>query len=181
MTEAPEEYRKRLSEYLGDNDPISIQRETPQKVEALIRGMSIQKLAARPTSGKWPVIEILAHLAEDELASAWRYRQMIEHDGTILNGFDQNFWALLGNYRKWKADEALELFRLLGEANLRMLESISAEQWAHSGKHVERGLLAVRQLFQHMAAHDINHILQIEALRAEHIGRSKPPDIVSPS
>ena len=168
MPESSEDYHKRLAGYLGEHDPVSIQGETPRKLAALIHGLSVQQLAARPESGKWSVVEILAHLAEDELASAWRYRQMIEHDGAILNGFDQDLWALLGNYRAWSATEALELFRLLREANLRMLETISSEQWDHSGKHVERGPLTVRELARHMAAHDINHLLQIEALLVDH-------------
>jgi hypothetical protein len=174
MPESSEQYRDRLAGYLGEHDPMTIQRETPRKLANLIRGMPVRDLAARPDSGKWSVVEILAHLAEDELASAWRYRQMIEHDGITLNGFDQDLWALLGNYKGWSATEALELFRLLREANLRMLESISAEQWDHSGKHVERGPLAVRELVRHMAAHDINHTLQIERLLAGQIKQPEP-------
>ena len=66
---------------------------------------------------------------------------MIEHDGVTLYGFDQELWARLGNYAMWNASEALELFRLLREANLRMLHTLSPEQWERSGSHVERGTL----------------------------------------
>jgi hypothetical protein len=66
MPETSEEYRKRLAENLGEQDPISVQRETPRKLARVIRGMSIQQLAARPSSGKWSIVEILAHLAEDQ-------------------------------------------------------------------------------------------------------------------
>lgn len=64
---------------------------------------------------------ILAHLAEDELVTSWRYRQMIEHCGATLLGFDQDEWARLGDYDAWTPRGALEMFRLLREANLRML------------------------------------------------------------
>lgn len=101
-------------------------------------------------------------MAEDELVSSWRYRQMVEQDGAILNGFDQDLWAALGKYSQWTVGEALELFRLLREANLRMLNGLSAEQWECSGNHTERGHLTVRTLARHMAAHDINHLKQIE-------------------
>ena len=46
----------------------------------------------RPASGKGPICVILAHLAEDELATSWRYRQMIQHTGASLLGFDQDEW-----------------------------------------------------------------------------------------
>lgn len=44
----------------------------------------------RPGKDKWSVAEILAHLAEDEIATAWRYRQMVDHGGIELAGFDHN-------------------------------------------------------------------------------------------
>lgn len=89
---------------------------------------------------------------------------MIEHDGETLLGFDQDLWARLGNYATWKAGDALELFRLLREANLRMLSALLPEEWERSGNHVERGNLNVRELVRHMAAHDVNHLKQIERL-----------------
>ena len=166
MPETAEQYRKRLAGYIEGEDPLRIQRETLGKLARLIDGVSAQRLGYRPTPDKWSIVEILAHLAEDEIASSWRYRQMIEHDGEALGGFDQELWARLGNYGTWNVSEALELFRLLREANLRMLGALLPEQWEHSGHHVERGKVTVRELARHMAAHDINHIKQIESLLA---------------
>ncbi|MGA9808419.1 MAG: DinB family protein [Candidatus Sulfotelmatobacter sp.] len=164
MHETAEQYRKRLAGYIEGEDPFRIQRETPAKLARLIDGFSVEQLGRRPAPDKWSIVEILAHLGEDELSSSWRYRQMIEHDGVTLYGFDQELWARLGNYAMWNASEALELFRLLREANLRMLHTLSPEQWERSGSHVERGTLTVRELARHMAAHDINHTKQIENL-----------------
>ena len=58
------------------------------------------------------------------------------------------------------------MFRLLREANLRMLTALSSEQWERSGNHVQRGTIAIRELARHMAGHDINHITQLERLIA---------------
>jgi len=55
---------------------------------------------------------------------------MIEHDGEALQGFDQELWARLGDYQNWNAREAFAMFRLLREANLRMLAALSPEQWS---------------------------------------------------
>ncbi len=109
---------------------------------------------------------ILAHMAEDELASSWRYRQMIEHEGATLLGFDQDRWADLSDYDSWTARDALEMFRLLREANLRMFQRLTAEEWQRHGIHAERGRLTVEDLCRHMAAHDVNHISQILRLLA---------------
>lgn len=166
MPETPDQYRQRLNSYIEGQDPLTIQRQTPAKLAHLIAHRSREQLTTRPAPDKWSVTEILAHMAEDEIATAWRYRQMVEHDGSPLAGFDQDLWAALGNYSAWPPHDALELFRLLREANLRMLASLSPEQWEHSGEHAERGRLTVHDLARHMAAHDINHLRQIERLLA---------------
>ncbi len=167
MPETAEQYQQRLAEYTKGRDPLELQRATPARLYRLVDGLSPRQLTYRPAPDKWSIVEILAHMAEDELSSSWRYRQMIEHDGVTLEGFDQELWALLGKYETWSATEALEMFRLLREANLRMLNALTSEQWERSGNHVERGKLTVRELARHMAAHDINHIKQIENLLAD--------------
>lgn len=146
MTETIEQYHQRLAAYIEGKNPLAIQRQTAAQLAALIAVASAQELTRRPAAGKWSVVEIIAHLAEDEIASSWRYRQMIEHDGCSLAGFDQDLWAHLGEYANWKASEALELFRLLRETNLRMLDALSPPQWECSGQHAERGRLTVSDL-----------------------------------
>lgn len=164
MTETAEQYKARFEGYVAGKDSISMQREAPQTLARLIEGVSDADLVRRPAPGKWSVSEILAHLAEDELSSTWRYRQMLEHDGLTLHGFDQKLWASWGDYASWKPQDALAMFRLLREANLRMLTRLSPEQWQCHGVHEERGTLTVHDLCRHMAAHDINHIEQVRKI-----------------
>jgi hypothetical protein len=164
MAESAEQYRSRLDSYVGGKDPIAMQREAPHMMARLIEGAYDEILNRRPAPGKWSVRAILAHMAEDELVSSWRYRQMIEHNGATLPGFDQDEWARLGDYDSWAPREALEMFRLLRGANLRMLARLTAEEWQHYGMHAERGRMTVADLARHMAAHDINHINQVRRL-----------------
>src|SRR5215470_15718212 len=133
------DYQSCLQAYAEGKDPIAMQKETPRLLSDLIAGVPSETLSARPAPEKWSVSEILAHLAEDELTTSWRYRQMIEHPGVALAGFDQDLWARLGDYKAWAADDALQMFRLLREANLRMLARLTPAQWEAHGVHGERG------------------------------------------
>jgi uncharacterized damage-inducible protein DinB len=164
MVEGAEQYKSRLAGYTEGKDAVAMQRAAASKLAQLIDGVAEDALRRRPAPGKWSVTEILAHLAEDELSSSWRYRQMLEHDGPELRGFDQDLWARLGDYAAWKPLEALEMFRLLREANLRMFAQLTPEQWKRHGVHAERGRLTVEELCRHMAAHDVNHIEQIRGI-----------------
>ena len=89
---------------------------------------------------------------------------MIEHSGATLPGFDQDEWAKLGDYDSWPPREALEMFRLLREANLRMFARLTPEEWQRYGIHAERGRMTVADLARHMAGHDLNHIHQVRRL-----------------
>jgi hypothetical protein len=164
MSETPEQYKARFEGYTAGKDPIAMQREAPRTLAALIEGAAKDELRRRPAPDKWSITEIVAHLAEDEISSSWRYRQMLEHDGLKLPGFDQDLWARVGQYSAWNAQDALAMFRLLREANLRMFAQLTPEQWQRHGVHAERGRITIEQLCRHMAAHDINHIEQIRKI-----------------
>ncbi len=160
MPDSPEYLAKIRAE--GGGDFLRRQRESLDAIARLIDGVDDARLARRPAAEKWSVAEIIAHLADDEIATAWRYRQMIENPGVQLAGFDQDVWADIGNYRNSDARKSLALFRALREGNLRLLESLTDEQWEAHGIHAERGKITVRDLARHMAGHDANHIKQIE-------------------
>lgn len=157
-------YLSRIRSIAAGKDPLAMQRETPEVIALLIKGVPDDQLKQRPAPQKWSIVEIVAHLAEDELVTSWRYRQMVETPGCTLAGFDQNVWQQLGKYGSWSMGEALEMFRLLRNANLRLLQSLSPEQWQAYGIHAERGRITVHELASHMAGHDLNHVEQIQRI-----------------
>lgn len=158
------EYLNRIRDYAQGKDPLDLQRQTPAILAALIANASDRQLTTRPSQTKWSIAEILAHLAEDEIATAWRYRQMVEHSGIALSGFDQDLWARMGDYASRVAQDSLDLFRLLRSVNLQFLQQLAPEQWECFGIHAERGRITVRDLVAHMAGHDANHVEQIRKI-----------------
>ena len=163
MTDSPE-YLQRIRSLAASGDFLARQSEALSELRDLVADVSAGELSRSPAPGKWSVSEILAHMAEDEIVSHWRYRQMIEFDGVPLASFDQDLWATLGDYSSRNPHESLGLFRLMREANLRMLQRLTPEQWQRSGMHAERGKITVEDLARHMAGHDRNHIEQIRKI-----------------
>jgi uncharacterized damage-inducible protein DinB len=158
------DYLTRIRDYVQGKDPLELQRQTPAVLAETVAKASDEQLTTRPSKDKSSVGEILAHLAEDEIATAWRYRQMVEHTGLQLAGFDQELWARIGDYASRAPHESLALFRLLRNANLQFLEHITPEQWECYGIHAERGRITVKDLVVHMAGHDANHVEQIRRI-----------------
>jgi hypothetical protein len=143
---------------------MKVQRSTASKLKKSIRGLSGKQLKWRPEPAKWSIAEIIAHLADAEIVASWRMRSVIGENGITIQPFDQDAWASSFEYRDRDARRSLEVFRVLRESNLQMLNEIPRETWENYGMHLERGKESIAHLTRMFAGHDTNHVLQIERL-----------------
>jgi DinB superfamily len=164
MMETPQEYTQRILENVKGLDALKVGAGTAKKLERLIKGVPSSKLRKRPAPDKWSVGEILAHLADSEIVRGWRMRQILGSPGTPIQAFDQDSWAAAAHYEKRDPRKSVEVFRVLREANLDLLKSLTKEQWKHYGMHAERGEESIEHLVRMYAGHDINHTRQIERI-----------------
>lgn len=162
--ETPMQYKTRILRLMEGKDPVAVQRQTAGQLERLVAGVPAEKLRERPHPDRWSAGEILAHLAEAEITSTWRYRQMLEHDGCSLPGFAQELWAKWGGYATRDPQDSLQQFRLLRQANLETFDRLTPEEWQRHGVHTERGEMTVKELAVQIAGHDLNHIAQLETV-----------------
>lgn len=165
MTESFSEYRLRVLGYLGSRDPVRVLRATPNLLSRLLAGAPRAVLATRPAAGKWSVLEIVAHLADAELAMSWRIRNAIATPGVALTWWDEALWADRLGYQQTPWRESLTVFKALRVANLALLRSLPPAAWDTShGMHAKRGRQSVRDFVTLEAAHDLNHLRQVRAL-----------------
>jgi DinB family protein len=164
MKETSQEYIQRTLGNLAGQDPVKVQAATAKRLERLVKGAPAAKLRKRPAPDTWSVVEILAHLADVEIVLGWRLRSILGAPGTPIQAFDQDAWVTASHYAKRDPRKCLELFRVLREANLALLKSLSPEQWKHYGMHSERGQETVEHIVRLMAGHDLNHLQQIERI-----------------
>jgi hypothetical protein len=164
MKETPQEYTKRILGNVEGQDSLKVQAGTAKKLERLIKGVPASKLRKRPAPEKWSVAEILAHLADAEIVTGWRMRQILGAPGTPLQAYDQDSWAAAGHYAKRDPRKSVEQIRVVREANLALLKSLAPEQWKHHGMHAERGVETIEHIARMMAGHDINHVKQVERI-----------------
>jgi hypothetical protein len=167
MQETPEQYRKRMLGHIEKQEPLKIQAATAKKIERLLKGVPAAKLCRRPAPGKWSIAEILAHIADTELVGGWRMRLILGAPGTPIAAFDQDVWVAALHYDKRDVRKSLDQFRVLREANLALLKSLTPDQWKHRGLHAERGPETIETIVKMFAGHDINHTKQIEAILAK--------------
>ena len=166
MTETPQQYTQRIVAHTSGQEPLKIQAATPKKLQRLLGRATASTLRKRPAPGKWSIAEIVAHLADTEIAGAWRMRLILGAPGCPVTAFDQDSWVTALHYDKRDPRKALEQFRVLRETNLALLKTLTPEQWKHHGLHSERGPETIEHVVRMFAGHDLNHIAQIERILA---------------
>jgi hypothetical protein len=166
-SETVDEYKVRILSYQAGADPLVLQAKAPDVLTALVEGLSAEHLGQRPAPGKWCIREIVAHLADDELVGAYRIRLILSAPGTAIQAFDQDVWARTGRYSTRDIIDSLALYRTLRLANLKLLQSLTAQEWDIFGVHAERGIESLRDIAMYFAGHDINHFRQIELIRRQ--------------
>jgi uncharacterized damage-inducible protein DinB len=164
MSETAQQYTQRILANAEGQDPLKVQSATPKRLARLIKGVPTAKLRKRPAAEKWSVAEILAHLADVEIVIGWRMRSILGAPGTPVQAYDQNAWVIAGHYEKRDLRESIELHRVVREANLALLKSLSPDQWKLYGQHSERGQESIEHIVRMVAGHDISHIRQIERI-----------------
>ena len=147
---------------LGNRDPVQVLESTTSRLTEISKSLDGQQINQAPAPGKWSPREIIIHLADCEIAFAFRYRQALGEDNHVVQPFDQDKWAK--SYAAYDAAQALSTFAALRNWNLTLIRSLAPQQLSKAVCHPERGNMVVRTLVETAAGHDINHLRQLEAI-----------------
>lgn len=137
---------------------------TASAISVLLQAMAPQKAAASPAPGKWSPAQIVAHLADCEIAFGFRLRQTLAEDHHVLQPFDQDQWAV--QYGATKAADALAAFTALRHWNLLLIAQALPANAGKRVTHPERGTMTFAAIVETMAGHDLNHLAQLQHIAA---------------
>jgi uncharacterized damage-inducible protein DinB len=153
--------------FVEGRDPRAVIAETAAKLAAVAEQLGPANLNTSPAPGKWSPREVLCHLADTELAFAFRLRQTLAEPHHVIQPFDQDQWAK--PYAAIPAEAALAAFTAVRAWNLVLLGTVPAEAYSKPVSHPERGAMTFGTLVETMAGHDLNHLRQLEALARQAI------------
>jgi DinB family protein len=163
------EYQQMLLGVLGDRDPVQVQAQLPDELEAVIAEAG-EHLRTRPAPGEWSALEILGHLVDAEIVLAGRYRWVLAHDEPPLVGYDQDLWV---DRLRHQDDDPAEMLALLGaliRSHLQLWAKSSESERARVGIHAERGPESFDLSFRMLAGHGLFHLAQIRRTLAQAAG-----------
>ena len=148
-------------------NPLKALAETPEKLLALARSLTRAELLKRPAPGKWSIQEIACHLADAEIANAWRYRKVFAEDEFRITTYDQDCWVAAHQYRRQDLRLALAQFRALRARNVALMKLVGRKAWSRTAMHPTLGTLSAGQIIVHQVHHSANHLAQIERIRKD--------------
>jgi hypothetical protein len=158
-------YIAALLQLLGDQNPLAVQTELLDQVRRLVGGLSREELLQPEAPGKWSVLEVVAHLVDQELINNYRLRAIVAEDEPVIQGYDQDRWAARLRYREAEIEDLLRELEVLRGRNLRLYRQLSEGELDRVGIHSERGRESARRLRALTAGHDLVHRRQIERIR----------------
>jgi hypothetical protein len=150
--------------FLGDRNALEVIEQTPSNLSGLAVQLVPASMEWRPAPGKWNAREILCHLADSEIAFAFRLRQTLAEPMHVIQPFDEERWA--GMYGGLGARSALNAFSALREWNLALIGSTPPQSMSKPVNHPERGDMTFRTIVETMAGHDLNHLGQLDRIVA---------------
>ncbi|PYQ54823.1 MAG: hypothetical protein DMF78_04390 [Acidobacteria bacterium] len=161
-TAADGSYRARLLGLLGDRNPLESLEATARRVEAVAQRLGEAGLSRSYGPGKWTGKQILAHLADAEMATGFRVRQVLAQDNHAVQGWDESVWAK--RYTNVDVQAALPSFLASRRWNLALFRGLDASDLAREAVHPERGRESLDTTVRLLAGHDLNHLAQLERL-----------------
>ena len=135
---------------------------TPQHIAQLVQDLGESGFERSLAPGKWTVSQILCHLADTELAFAFRIRQALAEDNHVIQPFDQDGWAK--PYGQLDGNVALKVFETVREWNIALVKTLPDGIGSKPLKHPERGELTFGTLLETIAGHDRNHLEQLRQI-----------------
>jgi hypothetical protein len=151
----PEERQALIAKYAAGYD----------EVLRSLENFPAESLTARPLAGKWSAREIIHHLADSEMQSALRLRQLLEEDNPTIYGYDQDNRAARLKYNERDHSPALDAFRAARATTTQLFPLMSEDDWKRAGTHTESGRYTVEDWLSIYAAHAHGHADQIRRLR----------------
>lgn len=141
-------------------------KEGYAKVAEALRDFPAESLTHRPAPGKWSAAEIVHHLADSETISGIRLRWLLTHDKPVIQGYDQDFFAVRFDYNSRPIEPALNAFEAARATTAQILDRMTEEDWQRSGEHTESGHYSAEKWLEIYAIHAHNHAHQIAAIKA---------------
>ena len=151
------------------DDAVAILSRTPAALDALLRGLPANWVAAHEGGSTWSPFDVIGHLIHGEHTD-WipRARIILEHGDTrAFDAFDR--FAQFAAFEGRTMDSLLDEFAVARRGSLDALTgmALTTADLDRRGRHPQLGPVTLRQLLATWVAHDLDHVVQCSRVLAQ--------------
>ena len=145
---------------------IATLADLPSELRNAVQGLSYAQLNLPYRDGGWSSRQVVHHLADSHMNAIIRLRLALTEDWPTIKTYDEAAWADLADSRRLPVEVSLNLIEALHGRWVRLLESLSEDDFRKGFEHPEMGrqnLASVLALYDWHSRHHTAHIVSLRA------------------
>lgn len=144
---------------------IAVIAAAPAEYKAAVKGWTEEQLDTPYRPDGWTVRQLLHHVPESHMNSFIRFKLALTESEPTIKPYDEDAWAKLPDATSGPVDAPLRLLESLHECWVRLLRTLTEEQWQRQFQHPESGALRLDVNLLIYAWHCRHHLAHITGLR----------------
>ncbi|HEY7234230.1 MAG TPA: putative metal-dependent hydrolase [Gemmatimonadaceae bacterium] len=137
----------------------------PANLRAAVRGLDDSQLDTPYRPDGWTVRQVVHHVPESHLNAYTRFKLALTEEQPTIKPYDEDAWTKTRDVHSTPIETSLVLLESLHDRWVRLLGSISAEEFDRSLKHPESGVMSLHQMLAMYQWHGKHHVAHITTLR----------------
>ncbi len=139
--------------------------QTPANLRTAVKGLSNEQLDTPYRPEGWSVRQLVHHVPDSHLNSYVRFKLALTEDEPTIKPYAEDRWAELADSQATPIEVSLTLLESLHDRWVRLLRSLTPEQWHRSFRHPDLGPMDLEKTLALYAWHGKHHVAHITELR----------------
>jgi uncharacterized damage-inducible protein DinB len=139
--------------------------QAPAALRAAVQDLSPQQIETPYRDGGWTVRQVVHHVPESHMNAYIRFKLALTEDEPTIKPYAEDRWAELADTKSTPVEVSLTLLESLHDRWVRLLQSLSTEDWKRTFRHPEMGAMTLEKTLALYAWHGPHHVAHVTALR----------------
>jgi len=139
--------------------------QTPANLKAAVKGLSDAQLDTEYRPGGWTVRQLVHHVPDSHLNSYVRFKLALTEDDPTIKTYAEDRWAELPDSKSPPIEVSLTLLDSLHDRWMRLLRSLSDEDWKRTFRHPDLGPMTLEKTLALYSWHGKHHVAHVTELR----------------
>lgn len=137
----------------------------PAQLRAAVAGLTDVQLDTPYRPDGWTVRQVVHHVPDSHMNAYVRFKLALTEDEPTIKPYDEARWAELADTRETPVESSLALLDRLHDRWVRLLRSMSADDFARRLRHPEMGVQRLDQVLALYDWHGRHHVGHVTSLR----------------